>query len=217
VPKALELITGHRRAPGPDVYTHPGMFQPRGRQMRDGGVMPLRPIPTPRDMTDQGARVIVTAEPQLIADGCLYLSGEIPRVTGYERGVPGHVRLRESGDGWQPDPLIMDERFVAVRVEGHGLVVLSGCSHAGVVNVLAHARALFPDVPLHAVMGGLHLSGAGPERIIGETVKDLGQFALRRIVPAHCTGWRAVHALINAFGESAVAPAAVGKRYRFAR
>jgi 7,8-dihydropterin-6-yl-methyl-4-(beta-D-ribofuranosyl)aminobenzene 5'-phosphate synthase len=185
--------------------------------MKDGGVMPLRPIPTPRDMTDLGARVTVITAPQLIQDGCLYLSGEIPRVTAYERGVPGHVRLRERGDGWEPDPLIMDERFLAAHVEGHGLVVLTGCSHAGVVNVLTHTRALFPDVPLHAVIGGLHLSGAGPEKVIGETVKDLGRFGLRRIVPAHCTGWRAVNALVNTFGESAVAPAAVGKRYRFAR
>ena len=64
-------------------------------------------------------------------------------------------------------------------------------------------------------MGGLHLSGAGPERIIGDTVKDLGRFGLSRIVPAHCTGWRAVVALVTAFGDGAVAPAAVGKRYTF--
>ncbi len=64
-------------------------------------------------------------------------------------------------------------------------------------------------------MGGLHLSGPGPERIIGETVRDLGSFGLGRIVPAHCTGWRAVIALVNAFGEGVVAPAAVGKQFSF--
>jgi 7,8-dihydropterin-6-yl-methyl-4-(beta-D-ribofuranosyl)aminobenzene 5'-phosphate synthase len=94
-------------------------------------------------------------------------------------------------------------------------VVFTGCSHAGVINVLTHARSQVPGLPLYAVMGGLHLSGAGPERIIGETVRDLADFGLRRIVPAHCTGWRAVIALMTAFGEGTVVPAAVGKRVTF--
>ena len=106
----------------------------------------------------------------------------------------------------------MDERFVAIRVEA-GIVVLTACSHAGVVNVLTHARDCFPGVALHAVIGGFHLSG-GNEKIIPDTVAALGQFDLKAIVPAHCTGWRAVGALAAAFGD-AVAPSAVGKTYRF--
>lgn len=109
----------------------------------------------------------------------------------------------------------MDERFLVVRVRDKGLVVFTACSHAGVVNVLTHARATFPDTPLHAVMGGLHLSGAAPEKVIPETVQGLTAFGLQMIVPAHCTGWRAVTALVNTFGDGVVAPAAVGKHYTF--
>jgi 7,8-dihydropterin-6-yl-methyl-4-(beta-D-ribofuranosyl)aminobenzene 5'-phosphate synthase len=215
--RALELIGSPGRMAGPAVYAHPGMFRPRGRQLADGGVMPLRPIPTAEAMTERGATVVVTTEARLLHDGRVYLSGEIPRVTAYERGLAGHLRRRQGGDGWEPDPLIVDERFLAVHVHGQGLVVLTGCSHAGVVNVLTHARALFPDLPLHAVIGGLHLSGADPERRIADTVKDLGRFGLGRLVPGHCTGWRAFTALVNAFGDGAVAPSAVGKRFVFAR
>jgi 7,8-dihydropterin-6-yl-methyl-4-(beta-D-ribofuranosyl)aminobenzene 5'-phosphate synthase len=113
-----------------------------------------------------------------------------------------------------PDPLLMDERFLMVKVEGKGLVVLTACSHAGVVNVLKHARACAPDTPIHAVMGGFHLSGAN-EEIIPETVVALSELNPRVIAAGHCTGWRAVNALANAFGDNGLDPLAVGKRYTF--
>jgi 7,8-dihydropterin-6-yl-methyl-4-(beta-D-ribofuranosyl)aminobenzene 5'-phosphate synthase len=99
-------------------------------------------------------------------------------------------------------------------VKGKGLVVLSACSHAGIVNVLHHARASFPDVPLYAILGGLHLSGAN-EAVIPQTVDDLQQFGLDTIAAGHCTGWRAMAVLANAFGDRVLAPTAVGKRYSF--
>jgi 7,8-dihydropterin-6-yl-methyl-4-(beta-D-ribofuranosyl)aminobenzene 5'-phosphate synthase len=183
--------------------------------MPDGEVIPFKPIPSSAELEGAGARVVLAAEPQRLHDDAVYLSGEIPRLAAYERGLRDHVRREGDGAAWEADPLIMDERFLAVHVHGKGLVVFTGCSHAGVVNVLTHARAQLPGVPLYAVMGGLHLSGAGPERIIGKTVRDLAGFGLRRIVPAHCTGWRAVVALIAEFGEAAVVPAAVCKRLTF--
>jgi 7,8-dihydropterin-6-yl-methyl-4-(beta-D-ribofuranosyl)aminobenzene 5'-phosphate synthase len=72
-----------------------------------------------------------------------YVSGEIPRVTSFEHGFPGQHRQTEDGS-WEPDPLLMDERWVAANVKDKGLVVFTACSHAGVVNVLKHARAAFP-------------------------------------------------------------------------
>ena len=213
--KALELMQVKRAGPPPGVYAHPGMFQPRGRRMENGDVIPMRGVPTEQQMADAGARVSTITAPQLLHDGTVFLSGEIPRVTPYERGLANH--LRRAATGWEPDPLIMDERFLAVHVRDRGLVVLTGCSHAGVVNVLRHARTLFPDVPLFAVMGGLHLSGAGPEKLIGETVRDLGTFGLRRILAGHCTGWRALTALLGALGEGIVTPTAVGKRFTWER
>ena len=107
----------------------------------------------------------------------------------------------------------MDERSVAVNVRGKGLVVFTACSHAGVVNVLHHARESFPGEAVHAVLGGFHLSGTN-ERVIPQTVEALRGFDLKVIAAAHCTGWRAVTALSNAFGE-AVVPASVGKLYSF--
>jgi 7,8-dihydropterin-6-yl-methyl-4-(beta-D-ribofuranosyl)aminobenzene 5'-phosphate synthase len=106
----------------------------------------------------------------------------------------------------------MDERFLAVRVRDKGIVVFTACSHAGVVNVLSHARESFSSSRLYAVAGGFHLSGAN-EKIIPQTVEDLRAFGLSVIAPGHCTGWRATHALVSCFGERVVTPSAVGKSY----
>jgi 7,8-dihydropterin-6-yl-methyl-4-(beta-D-ribofuranosyl)aminobenzene 5'-phosphate synthase len=139
-----------------------------------------------------------------------YVSGEIPRVTSYEKGFPGHKRRSEDGETWEDDSLIEDERFLAVHVKEKGIVVFTACSHAGVVNVLKHAQSCFPSVPLYAVTGGFHLSG-GNEKIIPESVRDIGGFGLQLIAPGHCTGWRAVNALVRAYGDQTVTPSAVGK------
>ena len=125
--------------------------------------------------------------------------------------------MRRTADGkdWEPDELVMDERWLAVNLAGKGLVVFSACSHAGIINVLTHARATFPDMPIHAVLGGLHLSGP-QEQAIPQTVEAMKAFSPAMIAAGHCTGWRAMAALAGAFGDKALAPLAVGKRYTLA-
>jgi 7,8-dihydropterin-6-yl-methyl-4-(beta-D-ribofuranosyl)aminobenzene 5'-phosphate synthase len=83
------------------------------------------------------------------------------------------------------------------------------------VNVLEHAREVFDPIPLYGVMGGFHLADKTVEKIIPETVEDLKSFDLKIIVPGHCTGWRAVHALLDAFGEEVVVPYAVGQLHKY--
>jgi 7,8-dihydropterin-6-yl-methyl-4-(beta-D-ribofuranosyl)aminobenzene 5'-phosphate synthase len=214
--KALELIRTHNGGREVPYYMHLGMFRQRGTKLPNDEVLPHKPLPSVETLTAGGAAVISSPDSQIFLDDLFYVSGEIPRITPYERGMPpAHLRRTDDGTGWEHDQWIRDERFVAVQVRDKGLVVFTACSHAGVVNVLTHARTMFPDTPLHAVMGGLHLSGPGPEKIIPETVQGLTEFGLQMIVPAHCTGWRAVIALVNTFGEEIVVPAAVGKRYTF--
>lgn len=207
---AIRARNGNRPVP---YYAHPGMFRSRAMRLPNGGLRYMDDVPAIADLTAQGAEVICTAEPRAFLDGMFYVSGEIPRVTPFERGLPGQVCKTDDGK-WEPDELLMDERWLAVNVKGKGLVVLSACSHAGIVNVLTHARASFADTPLHVAMGGLHLSGAN-EAIIPQTVAAMGDFNLAQIAAGHCTGWRALSALAAAFGDKVLAPTAVGKRYTF--
>jgi 7,8-dihydropterin-6-yl-methyl-4-(beta-D-ribofuranosyl)aminobenzene 5'-phosphate synthase len=198
-----------------DCHVNPGMFVTRAAWLPDGSYLPFKDIPSVAALADAGACVVNAPEPRLVLDDLFYLSGEIPRVTSYERGMPRHVKRSADGGAWEPDPLLLDERYVAARVRDKGVIVFTACSHAGVVNVLTDAREVFSGRPLYGVMGGFHLSGPGPEAIIPQTVEDLGSFGLKRIMPGHCTGWRAVSALSRIFADDVLVPCAVGRKFRF--
>lgn len=213
--EAARLIfeaNGGKRVP---FHANEGMFVTRGNTLADGGCMPYADVPSARELTAAGADVVVSPEARLLVDDLFYLSGEIPRVTAYEKGFPGHMKRSADGKSWEPDPWLTDERYLAVNLKGKGIVVFSMCSHAGVVNVLTDARKVFAGTPLHAVMGGLHLSGPTVEPVIPETILDLMSFGLKRIVPAHCTGWRAFTALTRVCDESVLMPSAVGRQFTF--
>lgn len=210
--KALDLIRRGNGGKTIPYYAHPGMFCTRARKLPNGRMLPSKDVPSIDALEARGAGVITTTEPQVFLDDMFYVSGEIPRVTPFEQGLAGHYRRTEDGQ-WEPDLWLMDERSLAVNVAGKGLVIFTACSHAGVINVLRHARGSFPGIPLYAVMGGFHLSGPN-EGIIADTVEAMRAFNLHVIAAGHCTGWRAVTALANAFG-SKVDPLVVGKRYRF--
>ena len=208
---ALGMIRGRGGSRKVPFYAHPGMFVTRGVRLANGTVRRMDDVPSVAELSDFGADMVVTTEPQNLLGGLFYVSGEIPRLSGFERGYPGQVK-RTAG-GWEPDELLTDERWLAVNVAGKGLVVLSACSHAGIVNVCRHARATFPGIPIHAIMGGLHLSGPN-EAIIPQTVEALKEFGITTIAAGHCTGWRAMTALAEAFPD-ALAPTAVGKQFTF--
>lgn len=209
---ALQRIRAGNGGRSVPFHVHPGMFRQRGMKLPDGSVRLMDDVPSPTELAGLGAELVSTTAPQRLLDDMFHVSGEIPRVTPFERGLPGQMRRTEDGAGWEPDELLMDERWLAVNVRGKGLVVLSACSHAGIVNVLHHARASFPGEKLHAVLGGLHLSGIN-ERIIPQTIAALKEFGLAQIGAGHCTGWRAMAALGQTFGDDVLAPSAVGKRY----
>jgi 7,8-dihydropterin-6-yl-methyl-4-(beta-D-ribofuranosyl)aminobenzene 5'-phosphate synthase len=208
---AVESIARARGDKSFACYVHPGMFRQRATKRPDGQLYVNELVPDPEQLSKAGAKVLNTRDPQSVADGAFYVSGEIPRVTRYEAGVPNHLTRSADGKAWEPDPLIMDERFVSVNVRGKGQFVFSACSHAGLINVLTHARSVFPSIPLYGAMGGLHLSGIN-EAVIPQTVADLKTFGLKLLAPGHCTGWRALSQMAREFGNELV-PSAVGKKY----
>jgi len=210
---AVDLIKSKNQGKEVVFHLNPGMFYQRATTSHNGEICPFKRVPTVKELEQKGAVVVNSDEPRLLLDDMFYLSGEIPRVTEYEKGFPGHVR-QVSNDEWEDDPWILDERFLVVHVRDKGLIIFSACSHAGIINVLKQTQKLFPGLPLYAVMGGFHLSGHAVEKIIPQTVTDLKQFNLEMIIPAHCTGWRAVSALGALFGDKVV-PSAVGRIYEF--
>lgn len=215
-PQVIAAIGAARAAAGlgrPVVDLHPDRPDQRGILLPNGVMIMLPPDPTFEAIAQAGGEIIKQSDSHAICGGFFLGSGAIDRVTEYETGLVGHHTFR--GDVGEPDPLIMDERFVAAWVRGRGVSVFSACSHAGIVNACLGAKTHFPDLPVDIVLGGYHLAGQVMEQRIAATVRDLEvRIAPRLVAPGHCTGWRAKARLANVFAPGRYAPSVVGTLYR---
>jgi len=214
-PEVVAAIAAARRnrgLPPPFVDVHPDRPDQRGIMLPSGSMVLLPKEPRFDQFEAAGGDVIRQSAQHALCEGFFFASGGIDRVTAYETGLAGHHSLR--GGRAEPDPLILDERFVAAVVRGRGITVLSACSHAGVVNACLGAQRQFPDVPVDVVLGGYHLSGKEMEMRIEPTVADLKErIHPREVAPGHCTGWRAKAALARAFAPGRYGPSVVGSSY----
>ena len=126
--------------------------------------------------------------------------------------MPSHQAERDGR--WEPDPLILDDQALVANVRGKGLVVLTGCGHSGIVNILRYAQKLTGQERIHAVVGGFHLSGPLFEKVVAPTCQALEEFSVDHLVPSHCTGWRATHEIAARFPEAFIQNS-VGTRFEF--
>jgi 7,8-dihydropterin-6-yl-methyl-4-(beta-D-ribofuranosyl)aminobenzene 5'-phosphate synthase len=132
-------------------------------------------------------KTIEVKEPTPIVPGA-YLTGDIERVTDYEKGSP--ILLIKRGGKLVKD-LFPGEQSVVFNVKGKGLVVLSSCAHAGIVNTVKHAQKMTGIDKVHAVMGGFHLTNA-PPAVIQKSVAGIKAIGPDYIAPMHCSGWEAI-------------------------
>jgi 7,8-dihydropterin-6-yl-methyl-4-(beta-D-ribofuranosyl)aminobenzene 5'-phosphate synthase len=167
-----------------------------------------------RTLEAEGIEVIERRVPSLLVAGCVLITGEVDRTTEFERGMPPSHQARADG-AWRHDPLVLDDQALVVHVRDRGLLVLTGCGHAGAVNIVRHAQRLTGVSRLHALIGGLHLGGPAFEPVIAPTVDALTEAAPDLVVPGHCTGWRAQHALAAALPDAWVQGSS-GTTYRMA-
>ena len=157
-----------------------------------------------------GFEIIEEQRPSFLLDSSLLVTGEVDRTVEFERGFPIHQAYRDGE--WQPDPLILDDQALVLHVRGKGLVVLTGCGHAGIVNIVRYAVKLTEVERVYAVIGGFHLGGPLFEPLIPNVCEALAALTPEVIVPAHCNGWRATHALAAAFPDAFIQNS-VGTRY----
>ena len=196
------------------VDLHHSQIVTRGFKVR-GKIYPMVPDnPTSAEFESMGAKVELHQKGHLV-DDCFYVSGRIPRHTDYETGLPGHFRQIDGKHGkqWVPDEEIDDERYIACRIKGRGVVVFSSCSHAGIVNVCKSATEETAST-LTAVIGGFHLAGSSVEDRIDATIDALKDLKPDILLAGHCTGWRAKAKLASAFPYN-FQPLSVGGSYKF--
>ena len=195
------------------LIIHPDAWKDR-KLVFPTGVEVHLPPPSHNDLEREGLRVVEERGPTLLIDDTVLVSGQVERVTSYEKGFPPQVARSDDATDWQPDPWTWDDQNVVVNVRDRGLVIVSGCSHSGVVNVVRNAQRLTGEQRVAGLIGGFHLTGAIFEPLIPETVADIAAIGIDRLVPAHCTGWRAMHALAAAMPASFVQPS-VGTVFEF--
>lgn len=184
-----------------ELVLHPAAFRnPRYLKITDDFKVYF-PAFTREKAAAAGAAVVESASPKpLLADHAVFL-GEIPRTTEFEKGAP-NLCYEEDGKEMQ-DP-IDDDSAMVFNVRGKGLVVLSGCAHAGIVNTVEYARTVTGEERVHAVIGGFHLSGSDMETVIKPTTAALKAIDPDYIVPTHCTGRAAVQYMESEMPEKFV-------------
>jgi 7,8-dihydropterin-6-yl-methyl-4-(beta-D-ribofuranosyl)aminobenzene 5'-phosphate synthase len=181
------------------VLIHPEFWSRRRITLAGRDPVEL-PTTSRRALEGAGFVIVEDRQPSFLLDGSVLVTGEIDRTTEFERGQVEHQTYYDGG--WRPDPLILDDQALVLSVKGKGLVVLTGCGHAGIVNTLRYARKLTQHHEIYAVIGGFHLSGPGFEPTIPMVCDALAAIGPRVLVPAHCTGWRAVHAMAARFPDA---------------
>jgi 7,8-dihydropterin-6-yl-methyl-4-(beta-D-ribofuranosyl)aminobenzene 5'-phosphate synthase len=182
------------------IIVHEDMFSIRGTANADGTVRKYPMFLTEAQL--KSLNIVKTRQPYLLADNAVCVTGEIPRETNFENGYAQHKVF--TNGLWQPDPWIRDDRAIVINVKGKGLVVVSGCAHAGIINTVRYAQQITRVTNVYAVIGGFHLAGKEFEKRIKPSVEELKRIKPKLIVPSHCTGWRAMCAFAEVLPEAFV-------------
>lgn len=172
------------------VVLHPDAFLQRGLNNPITGRRLDLPSLDEATLKETGAVIHKIKEASTLFSDLILISGEVRRVTDFEKGFPW-AEAKIDGK-WVVDPF-HDDQGVAVKVKGRGLVVISGCSHAGIINTVKHLQAAAETSKVHAVLGGFHLTGPIFEPIIGPTIEEMKKIGPDFVMPMHCTGWQAVN------------------------
>lgn len=194
------------------LVLHGDAFRNRLVKFQDGRTIDL-PAPDRSLLDRAGYEIAERHSHSLWAGDGVLVTGEIPRTTSFEKGFPNHYYELDDGE-LEADPLIKDDQAVIVNVKDKGLVVVTGCGHAGIVNTLHYAKELAGVDEIYAVLGGMHLSGKLFEPIISATIDELEKLRPRFIVPCHCSGFKAISEIARRMPGSFVQNS-VGTTYVF--
>jgi 7,8-dihydropterin-6-yl-methyl-4-(beta-D-ribofuranosyl)aminobenzene 5'-phosphate synthase len=183
------------------VMVHPDAFIPRFMALPNGERLRF-PRSLQRDAIKQGkVQLKEGIAPVYLADHRILVSGQVPRITPFEKGMPAALIERE---GEIVPDTFNDDQFLVMSLGERGLVVVSGCAHAGIINSLHYARELTGQSRIYAVVGGFHLTGPAMEPAIEPTLEEMKKISPEVIVPMHCTGSKAISRFAEELPEAFV-------------
>ncbi len=180
----------------PHVIAHPAIFE-RKLVVRKGEVKYIG-VPSRREEIETRSWLILTRDPMSVVPSVLF-SGEVLRY-GYPEYTPDMYVAHP--DGRLIRDSMSDDTALIVQTR-RGLVILTGCGHSGILNIIEHARALTKVQKIFAIIGGLHQERETRENI-EKLCDELARRGVELIVPLHCTGVRATSIMLNKLGDKVV-------------
>ncbi len=189
----LEVL--NRRQRQLPVYYHKDCCYPKLLITPRGRIGPWKL--EPEELLKVGADLHENTGPTLVLDQVL-LTGTVKASTPYETPLPGSKRVVAGAE--ENDPF-SDEQALVAHVEGQGLVILGGCSHPGIVNMVKYAQKLTGVKEIAAIIGGFHLTAGGPD-LIRSTIEGLKKINPKILLAGHCTGFKALTQLALAFPDT---------------
>ena len=201
------------------VICHPDAFLRRWIVFPDGNKAALPSIDE-ESLVSQGAIFKKIAKPSFLptatsSSASLLITGQIPRETKFEKGFP--IQYKEdpaNNNSLVPDPMVNDDQAIIANIKQKGLVIITGCGHAGIVNTIRYAISLTGINKIHAIIGGFHLTGGIYEDIIEQTIGELQNADPEYVVPCHCTGWKATNRIIETMPKKFI-QSSVGTTFEF--
>ena len=183
-----------------EVVAHPDVFIPKYAEIMQGDT-PVRVFIGIKDdrhflEENRGLTFSLKREYEEIEPG-IFFSGQVPRVTDYEK-ADAHLKVKQ-GDKFVQDPLL-DDSSLLIETDS-GPVILTGCAHSGIVNVMEHFKAKSGHDTFHAVIGGTHLGFLELGEQMDRTLEAFDRFKLEKIAVSHCTGNEAAAICYNRFKD----------------
>ena len=193
------------------LVLHEDAFRNRLVKFQDDRTINL-PAPNRADLIEAGYNLVEKQSQSLWIEDSILVTGEIPRTNDFEKGFPNHYS--EIDGKMENDPLIKDDQAIVLNIKDKGLVIITGCAHAGIINIIKYAKELSGEDRIYAVIGGMHLTGGVFEPLIPRTIDELEQLKPNFIIPCHCSGLKALTEISknmpNAFIQNSV-----GTKYIF--
>ena len=181
-----------------DVHAHPHAFLDRVHVVEENGKETKRfvGIPFKRSYLESlGANFILNKDFFEVEEG-IFLTGEVPRKTSFEKLDP---KLFTEADGKTNPDVFLDDQSLVLNTE-RGLLVILGCAHSGVINILNHVINKTGKDKFYAIVGGTHLDFLAPEQL-EESIKALRKIQIEKIGASHCTGMSGAFRLHQEFGD----------------
>jgi 7,8-dihydropterin-6-yl-methyl-4-(beta-D-ribofuranosyl)aminobenzene 5'-phosphate synthase len=221
----LKRISSKRSKPV-DIFLHPDAFLRRWLVLPDGKKAKM-PSLNEKQLESLGGLIHKSDKATVLPNSenpLLLITGQIPRKTTFEKGFP--IQYAEYSDdnndhdeknlNLVPDPLVKDDQAIVVNLREKGLVALTGCGHAGIINTLNYAKELTGVDKIHAIIGGFHLPADGGiyEKAMNPTIEEIQNADPEYIIPCHCTGWKATNKIIDLMPDKFI-QSAVGTTFTF--